>query len=76
MDVGVFGGSGYAGRELVRRVLAARPATRVLFMSGYADDAVMRRGVLEVGAEFLQKPFTLDELRARVRALLDRAPRS
>ena len=65
---------GIGGRELVRRVLASRPATRVLFMSGYADDAVMRRGILEVGAEFLQKPFTLDELRARVRALLDRAP--
>ena len=65
--------------EMSGRVLAAQlgermPELRVLFMSGYTDDAVVRHGVLESGMEFLQKPFTPELLARRIREVL-RAPR-
>jgi DNA-binding NarL/FixJ family response regulator len=50
------------------------PELRVLYMSGYTDDAVVRHGILAEGAIFLQKPFTPDVLAHKVRAVLD-APR-
>jgi signal transduction histidine kinase len=59
------------GSELVRRVLEARPGIRVLFMSGYTDDEVMRRGVINGQTAFLQKPFTPDLLAYKVREVLD-----
>ena len=62
---------GLSGRELARHVLGARPETKVLFISGYTDDALLRHGVNEPGISFLQKPFALDDLLRRVRALLD-----
>ena len=49
---------------------------RVLFMSGYPDDAVFRNGLLPAGAEFVQKPFSLEGLARRVREVLDAAPRA
>jgi FixJ family two-component response regulator len=68
------------GAELARRLCESRPDTRVLFMSGYTDDAVVRHGVLEARVAFLQKPFALETLARRVREVLDaptdRAPRS
>jgi len=59
------------GRLLAERVKALRPAIKVLFMSGYTDDAVVRHGVLEAGTPFLQKPLTPKSLAARVRDVLD-----
>jgi len=62
---------GVNGRELAERLLPLRPDMRVLYMSGYADDAVVRRGVLQEETDFLQKPFTLDVLVRKVRDVLD-----
>jgi two-component system cell cycle sensor histidine kinase/response regulator CckA len=63
---------GMSGGELAQRVRATRPAARILFVSGYTDDKVVRRGVLHGEEDFLQKPFTPMELAQRVRAALDR----
>ena len=69
-DVVIPGGMN--GRDLARRLRERRPELRVLYVSGYTEDAVLRRGVLEQGLAYLQKPFGPPELLARVRALLDR----
>ena len=63
---------GMNGRELARELQAERPALEVLFMSGYTADVIGRHGVLEEGENFLQKPFTLDSLRSKVREVLRR----
>ena len=62
---------GMSGRELAEALKAERPGLRILFMSGYTDDAVVRQAVLESGLPFLQKPFTPGALAAKVRAVLD-----
>ena len=62
---------GMNGSHLVEKVLEARPGMRVLFMSGYTDDEVMRRGVIDGQTAFLQKPFTPDLLAHKVRGVLD-----
>ncbi|MBM3778974.1 MAG: response regulator [Acidimicrobiia bacterium] len=62
---------GMNGRELAGRLACARPDTRVLFMSGYSDDALLGRGIRTTSASFIQKPFSLDELTAKVREALD-----
>jgi CheY-like chemotaxis protein len=59
------------GSQLVEKVLAVRPGLRVLFMSGYTDDEVMRRGVIDGQTAFLQKPYTPDVLAHKVREVLD-----
>ncbi len=65
------------GRQLVERLTLARPAMKVLYLSGYSDDAVVRHGVLESEMAFLQKPFTMEALALKVRHTLDAgAPRS
>jgi signal transduction histidine kinase len=60
-----------SGRQLAEQVQSMRPGIRVLFMSGYTSDEVLRRGVLSAHVAFLQKPFTPQVLAARVRAELD-----
>jgi two-component system cell cycle sensor histidine kinase/response regulator CckA len=59
------------GRVLAERLTAARPDTEVLFMSGYTDDEILRRGLLERGQHLLQKPFTATALSHEVRSVLD-----
>jgi len=61
---------GISGRELAKRLTDARPETRVLYLSGYAEDAIVHEGVLEPGTAFLQKPFTLQTLSRKVREVL------
>src|SRR5213080_4432780 len=65
---------GMSGRELAHRLLQGRGTLRVLFMSGYTDDAVLRHGVLEEGMAYLQKPFTPDKLARKVREVIEARP--
>jgi CheY-like chemotaxis protein len=62
---------GMSGPQLVERLRSKRPTLRVLFMSGYADEAVIRHGILETEVAFIQKPFTPDALARKVRETLD-----
>jgi PAS domain S-box-containing protein len=61
------------GRELGRRAQQLRPGLRVLYMTGYARNAVVRHGRLDEGVELLEKPITQNALAARVRRVLDRS---
>ena len=67
-DVVMPGGS---GRDVSIAVTAAHPAVKVLYMSGFTDDAIVHRGVLEPGTAFLHKPFTPNSLGRKVREVLD-----
>ena len=64
---------GMAGPELARRLSERRPTLRVLFCSGYTDDATVLDGVREAGTPFLQKPFTPEDLIQKVRDVLSSA---
>lgn len=59
------------GRSLFNSISSTRPAIKVLYMSGYTDDAIVHRGVLAPDVHFLQKPFTMDGLAQKVREALD-----
>jgi len=61
-----------SGRELVDRVRTARPAMRVLYMSGYTEDAIVRHGVRDASTLLLGKPFAPGDLVGKVREALDR----
>jgi len=60
---------GMGGHEMVKRLTLTRPATKVLYLSGYTEDTVVSEGV-ESGTAFLQKPFTLQHLSRKVREIL------
>jgi CheY-like chemotaxis protein len=59
------------GRELAQRIEELRPGIRLLFMSGYTDDAILVHGVLDEGVHFIQKPLTPGALCSKVREVLD-----
>jgi CheY-like chemotaxis protein len=59
------------GRQLAERLRECRPDLRVLYLSGYTDTTVVRKGLLDGGALFLQKPFSNDLLTRKVREALD-----
>jgi PAS domain S-box-containing protein len=63
---------GLSGPDLAERLLRLRPGTRVVYMSGYMEDALTRNGVPEGGAVFLHKPFQPEELLRLVRGRLER----
>jgi CheY-like chemotaxis protein len=60
-----------SGRDLAQTVTALRPGIRVLYMSGYSDNAVLRHGMLSPDMEFIAKPFTQELLLEKVRRVLD-----
>jgi CheY-like chemotaxis protein len=62
---------GMTGRAVADAVLAHQPHCKVLFMSGYTDDAIVRHGVLDEGVAFIQKPFTADALVHKINEVLD-----
>jgi FixJ family two-component response regulator len=59
------------GKDMVRELQPLLPRTRVMFMSGYTDDALAEHGVLEAGIQFLEKPFSPSRLSCKVREVLD-----
>jgi signal transduction histidine kinase/DNA-binding response OmpR family regulator len=63
---------GMNGRELAQRVSEIRPNMKVLYMSGYTENAIGHNGTLDAGVKLLQKPFTLHALKATVREVLDK----
>lgn len=65
---------GISGRELADRVKRLRPEIKILYMSGYTDQAVVHHGILESDAILLQKPFTLAALASKLRELLTATP--
>ena len=62
------------GHALARQILNLVPGIKCLFMSGYTADIIAHRGVLDAKVNFIQKPFTLDALAAKIRAVLDEPP--
>ena len=61
---------GMGGREMVKQLIETRPETKVLYLSGYTEDAIVSDGSIEKGTAFLQKPFTLQNLSRKVREVL------
>jgi two-component system, cell cycle sensor histidine kinase and response regulator CckA len=61
---------GLSGRDLSEQMIKMRPKIRVLYMSGYTDQSAFRNGMLEKGAELLQKPFGMSTLASKLREIL------
>jgi CheY-like chemotaxis protein len=65
---------GMSGRRLAEEITLSHPGMRILFTSGYADDEGLRHGVRDSRDHFLGKPYTVSQLEARVREVLDAPP--
>ena len=63
---------GMSGPQLADQLIHLRPQMKVLYMSGYTDNAVFHHGVLEEGVNYIQKPFTIDRLTKIMREVLDK----
>ena len=62
---------GMNGRELYEIAVQSKPQLKVLFMSGHSDDVIAHRGVLDEGIQFIQKPFSVQKLAAKMREVMD-----
>jgi CheY-like chemotaxis protein len=62
---------GASGPELTRRLFERRPALKVIYMSGYTEEAIVQHGVLNHGIAFLHKPFSSETLGTKIREVLD-----
>jgi FixJ family two-component response regulator len=60
-----------SGRQLAECLASGRPGIKLLFISGYTNDAIVRNGILEADQAFLTKPFTPSALAQKVRDVLD-----
>ena len=58
------------GQELSNRLLKLQPGTLVLYMSGYSENAIIHRGVVEEGTDFIEKPFSPETLARKIREVL------
>jgi signal transduction histidine kinase/ActR/RegA family two-component response regulator len=65
---------GMGGKQLAQQLTSLRPATKVLYMSGYPNDGIVQSGILATGLVFLEKPFTREILLRKVRQVLDDLP--
>jgi DNA-binding NtrC family response regulator len=65
---------GMNGRQLADQLIHLHPKMKVLYMSGYTDNAVFHHGILEEGVNYIQKPFTIGGLMKKMREVLDRSP--
>jgi FixJ family two-component response regulator len=63
---------GASGPELTGTLVERRPGLKVIFMSGYTEDAIAQHGVLKPGIAFLNKPFTSHTLGEKIREVLER----
>jgi len=63
---------GMSGKNLADCLKLSMPDIKVLFISGYTDDAIVHHGVLDKGVNFIQKPFSMESLARKVREVLDR----
>jgi len=59
------------GRQLYTTIAKDHPGMKVLYMSGYSDNVIAHRGILDSGVQFIQKPFTVEALAVKVRETLD-----